>query len=371
MSDRSKRMTRRCTSVLLGAGLALTGLRPTQAGAPPTRSRNVALGAIMTSAVSVEGSESVVTLVVTSEKARKIRILGVGASEDHARRDIALEPGQPQEFRVKGQKPKWWVAIVDPEQTRVSVENVYGPPGPAASVSARVLDEYTFLPSFNGGRFHPDGGLETRAFVAELFQKLDESFFVYATKDLDCAPKAGEPLLLEESNARTRRFKLRAANGDRHECFGPIAELLSTTRPSRVVMPEPAPYRVHETSNLWQDEEFFSLADRNPRIAQYIGKKKAASQCFDETWNKLDPDGTANRYDLVSFDGSGNVKKVEGYADKLQRKVDSKCKLDKLMKERAEIRKGIEGQWKKDGTALLKEIEARFSSGSQNSSQNP
>lgn len=319
----------------------------------------------------LDGSGTRVVVSLSSPVTRKIVVYGVGAHVDLQTPPTGrrLGAGEKLEFYVTGKRPGWKLAAVDVEKTQVGLEDIHGVPGPQAQLADRRIHDYTFIKFFSGGRWHHEADLKTREFVTELFVKLDESFFVYATVDMKCelgggvtAPKADEALLLEETQAGGSypSFKVRRASGDAFKCLGQLEDFLTTTRPERVVMPPAAPYRVHETSNLWQDEEFFPLADRDPRIAKYISRKKAASECFDKAWGKLDPSGTANRYDLVSFDKQGRVKKVEDYGEKIQKKVDAQCKLDALMKERSAIRATIKQRFVKDGEARLKEIAARF-----------
>lgn len=318
----------------------------------------------------LEGTGSRVVVSLSSPESRKVAIYGIGA---HVQLQMSsagrrLGAGEKLEFYVTGKRPDWKLAVVDVEKTRVGLEDIHGGPGPDAALVERRIHDYTFIKFYSAGTWRDDADLKTRAFVSELFLKLDEHFFVYASKNLNCnlggvtAPVAGEALLLEEPQAGGNypSFRVRRATGDSFQCSGVFEDYLTTTRPERVVMPAAAPYRVHETSNLWQDEEFYPLADRDPRIAKYIARKKAASECFDKAWGKLDPSGTANRYDLVSLDKQGRVKKVEDYGEKIQKKVDSQCKLDAVMKERSAIRASIKKRFVKDGEAELKAIAARF-----------
>lgn len=319
----------------------------------------------------LEGTGSRVVVSLRSPEARKVAIYGIGAyvNLQMAPGGRRLGAGEKLEFYVTGKRPDWKLAVVDVEKTQVGLEDIHGGPGPDAGLAERRIHDYTFIKFYSAGSWRDDADLKTRAFVSELFLKLDERFFVYARKNLNCslgggviAPQAGEALLLEEPQAGGSypSFKVRRASGDSFQCTGVFEDFLTTAKPERVVMPAAAPYRVHETSNLWQDEEFYALADRDPRIAKYIARKKAASDCFDKAWGKLDPSGTANRYDLVSFDKQGRVKKVEDYGEKIQKKVDAQCKLDALMKERSAIRASIKQRFVKDGEAELKAIAARF-----------
>jgi len=152
------------------------------------------------------------------------------------------------------------------------------------------------------------------------------------------------------------------ANGQRASCKVEVSELdsaFTATRPAKVVLPPPVKPSVHEVAMLWNDEEFLPYAGANPRIAKYKQQKAKASACFDKAWDKLDPDGVASKYDVVSLE-NGHVKKVEGLADRLQRKVDAQCGLGKLMTERAAIRKALEKTAITEAAARLARVRDRF-----------
>lgn len=244
-----------------------------------------------------------------------------------------IEPGSPLEVEMIGKDPVWYVQVIDVDVSVPTEADVFGSPAADAKVAERSLDRYSSMKYWRD-RANP------AELAARLFTHLDPSFFVYTTKQIvcmDCTLEPNEAVLIEDVVQR-REVNLRRANGHRAKCSTTNPEnILSTQRPAQVAI-APALVEIREVENLWKDEEFLSLASSNERIAKYAARKRAANECFDKTWSKLDPDSVANRYDLVSFDKQGKVSKIEDYGEKIQRKVDRACKLDALMKERAAIR---------------------------------
>ena len=314
-----------------------------------------------------------VPIEVTSTQPRKVSVYVVGGwgyqSGGGSRRleHKKITADEPFTFEVKssGDWP-WHVVVVDDKQTMMSAEtSVYGHPKDGAPIRERVLSDYSLFGTQMGRRLANDESQRSPTFAAELFAKLDERFFVFVKEERRCNDATGpllvgEPLLLDFLGSGTA-VDFRRANGERARCYIDDLDIdLTTERPSEVVLPPAVPPKVRETQNLWRDEEFLSLAESNARIAAYVERKKKTEACFDREWDKHDPDGVASRYDYVKYDSRGRVKKVEGMADRIQRKVDKKCKIPALEKERAAIRDELRKQGEERSREALRKVAARF-----------
>lgn len=311
------------------------------------------------------GTADKVKVTINSLQRRTISIFAFGAKLAEGRHQVTsslqkqlIEPSTPLVVEVIGKDPVWYVQVVDVEASVPTEADVFGAPAADAKVAERSLDRFSSMQYWRSRA-------DESELAARLFTHLDPKFFVYVTKALECMDGSLEPneVVLVEDVVQRREVNLRRANGQRPKCSTASPDsILTTQRPARVVIP-PALVQVRETENLWKDEEFLSLADSNERIGKYAKRKQAANECFDKTWSKLDPDGVANRYDLVSFDKKGRVSKIEDYGEKIQRKVDKACKLDALMKERSAIRAEQKKELTQAAEKRLEPVRQRFAAG--------
>lgn len=350
----------------------------TEQGPAKLPGKHIKLADSLAEPVVLEGKhtgEQMVPVKITSKTARKISVIVLGGyayrgySGSERIDSVKVSPDAPLEFDVqsiKGEdKRPWHVIVRDDEQTTFTGKTaVYGNPRAGAKLQERVLDDYSVLSA--GVRIAGDQSQSSPEFAAELFTTVDERFFVWLKKERPCHDatgpiSAGEPLLLDFLGGNS--VSLRRANGERAMCYIDNADLdleLTTERPAEIVMPPAVPPKVSETGNIWNDEEFLSLADQKPRIASYKERKAKVSACFDKEWSKHDPDGKAGDYDVVQYDSRGNVKKVESMSDRIFRKVDRVCKVTALEKEREGIREQLRKEGEAESAKSIEKVAARF-----------
>ena len=77
---------------------------------------------------------------------------------------------------------------------------------------------------------------------------------------------------------------------------------------------------------IWYDEDFPLKLNSDKAIAAYKTTKASANACYSREWEKMDPNHTADQYDIVSFTG-GKVSKVENSGDCVPQHVYGACNL--------------------------------------------
>ncbi len=322
------------------------------------------------------------TVLIKTTKQRTVRVFvyGLGARVDNLATDQTPEgtivrPDAPFQVKIKGRPGPAAIAIVD-ETTTPTARQVYAVPAKLEKLEDRDLDQYVLALNYKDP-FIQTHSHDSAALAANLFLTIDKQLVVYATatapevrsddrktelwRSWECGFDVGEPLLILRVHGwgQTQTSDVLRATGQKCHLRGPLARHVSTTRPAQLVMPPPVLPAINQSLNRWKDEEFLRLAEANPRIAKYKSTKEAARKCSDALWDKLDPDASANRYDVVTYSG-GKVKKVESLTEKNQRKVDATCKLPPIFKERDAIRTSLGTTYRKETEARLAEIATRL-----------
>jgi hypothetical protein len=97
---------------------------------------------------------------------------------------------------------------------------------------------------------------------------------------------------------------------------------LTTTWPDAWVAPPPEVTSAYELS-VKEAQTHLAPAD-----ARALASKTATYEgCVQRVWDKLDPDGTAGRYDLATWRG-GKLERVERLSGHIQKKAEAQCKGD-------------------------------------------
>ncbi len=293
-------------------------------------------------------------------------------------RDIAIRPDEPVLIQLTAQPGAVCRVVAYPNGHVHRPRELEGAPSADAPLRERALQLHGAWAMATWGRGEPT--LMWVKDAADAFATVKDTFFVYAKKAVDSeglssshthsrSLLAGEPLLVIDfqentnaspvflrANGMTVQLKLSGAER--------VSDFVQTARPATVVIPPPHSELRHPSSPMskWKDDEFFPLASENDRIARFIEAKKKVAACVNKMFAKLDPDGRAGSYDLVTYDKNGKAK-VEGYAQTLWRKVDAGCKTKKLWKEADAIRAELKKDAGKTQVEALVPVQARFAGG--------
>jgi hypothetical protein len=295
----------------------------------------------------------------------EISAKGMGSFKRQER--MQLRSGsEPTVFRIKiGAEVKdWRVALAD-RDFRPVLDDVYDHPGADAPFADRMLGAYSLI-NYNN---------TTSTLVHELFMKVDESFFVYPKDKLECADErrllVNEPVIVQSANLTAALgYWVARANGDFLLCSpvarrgedsaGPIESYFSLTKPAKVVMPPPArPVQV-TGPDFDVNEEFLDQADDVPRIARYVQLKQKMQACSEAAWEALDPNKASGQVSIVEMDRRGEVVKSETIAAKIQRKVDARCNLPAMRREREAIRAELAKASSAESARQMALVQARF-----------
>ncbi len=243
--------------------------------------------------------------------------------------DYGVWIGTPREA-----KGPFTALVFQREKVSFAPTQRYGEPAPDSPVKGRALAQ--FLPYFAG----QGCGAATAAdadIAHQLFTSLPPSFFVFTDHRLGGSnggafpPGPGEPFLYKN------RGYILTHDG---VCFSASDSELTTQPPEKLSFPAIRPLHIvpaKEQNNLWNEEDFLAVADKKAADA-YRAKKKKAFDCYDKVWDKLDPDHNASRYDVATVQ-NGRVARVEGLADRFDRKASAQCKLNKVWSERDKLEK--------------------------------
>ena len=303
-------------------------------------------------------------LEITSPVRHHIRLSALGAPHGEfrfghkratkQRNDDMVRPDEPLAIDVFSEQPaSVWVVVEEPNKTVATESDIYGAPSADAPVADRSLSQYSRIVA-------PSTMTRASADLAgRLFTTVDPSFFVYASDahNLGCRLVAGEPLLLFAND------EVMHANGRVETCsFQPperLTDVITTRRPPSLVMPEIADPQSDEHEMIWHDEDFLSAADHDKTIGAYKAAKATASACYSREWARLDPDGKADQYDVVTRQ-NGKVTKVEGYGDRIFRQVYNACRLSAMEQQRDAIYKRLAKTFKADERKRLDAIAKRL-----------
>lgn len=313
------------------------------------------------------------TVLIKTTKQRTVQFYVYGLGARVQANGAIVRPDAPLSAKVYGRPGAATLVVTDETTAAATARDVYSVPPTFAKLEERQLDLY-LLAMNHKNPFHDPHGHDAALLAGELFRTIDKRLVVYATapapqyrredrvgewRAWDCGFDVGEPLLILRVHGwgNSQTAKLLRATGQSCDLRAPLVNHVSPTPPAQLVLPPPTLPAINQSLNRWKDEEFIPLADTNPRIAKYKATKEAAQKCSDALWKKLDPDASANRYDVVTYSG-GKVKKVESLTEKNQRQVDATCKLQPIFKERDAIRVSLAATYRKDTEARLAAIAA-------------
>lgn len=218
----------------------------------------------------------------------------------------------------------WSVAIAAPTAKGDPFQR-FGAPAADAPIADRELGVY--LPFIDHASFY---GLTVNsasaAFAHQLFTTLPKEFFVFAQVPIRTTVHESEPLLLFSTPTLTSS-NTQALTADGLLVNVKLTELTATPEAIEVAA---APIKLTFThakdlSSRWMDEEFLGLATAD-EATSYRAKKKAASQCYEQAWDKLDPSHNSGGYVVVTHKG-GAVTTEENLADRNERSAVATCKL--------------------------------------------
>ncbi len=229
-----------------------------------------------------------------------------------------------------------------------------------APIEVRALEAHVLA---EGGPL-PGTEMEKRRLALKWFSTLPASFFVYAARDSECVDRAdskskitiaaGEPLLVQaiEYGAVVVR-----ATGQ--QCTLAIDEdRIALARPARVVLPEPSEHPGFSDYDYWKKKRFLPIEDDDPRVVAMHAHVDQVRACTDKQWDKLDPDKTANRLDVVTYRGN-RVQKVENLGSRLWRKIKKRCRVERMDRHRAKLRYEARAVWIEQQRAHLAALASR------------
>lgn len=337
---------------------------------PPTI--EVALGDDLTAAVATPfampaGKPVWHPISVTSASRRDVELYVFGAGEHvgfgnegamYMARTIkgVARPDQPFTTSVMAE-PGTSVTIVaiQPGKTIPTERDVYGVPSATDKVYGHELNLFAFFSPAEARMTRDNADL-----AARLFTTIDPAFFVYGVGErAPCHLVAGEPVLLLDQS------RIMHANGMVQECSfrqgEPATDYLSTQRPAKLVMPEVIAQANDQNRVIWYDEDFLAQAATDKGIAAYKATKALASACYSREWDKMDPNHTADQYDIVSYSG-GKVAKVESFGDKVFKQVYAACNLAGLEKQRDAIYTRLAKTFQVEEKKRLDDISKRLAS---------
>ena len=304
-------------------------------------------------------------LEITSSGRHHIRLYALGAPHGeyrfgHMRRtkqqsDDMVRPDEPLAIDVMSKTAgPVYVVVEEPNKTAATEADIYGAPDDSAPLADRDLSKYSLL--------NPAQGMtrDTADLAARLFTAVDLHFVVYASEahNLGCRLVAGEPLLVFAYD------EVMHANGRVERCSFQVperfADVVTTAHPAKLVMPAIEDPRSDQNERIWRDEDFLAQADRDKGIAAYKQAKANASACYSREWARLDPDGKADQYDIVTTGQNGQVTKVEGYGDRIFRQVSATCHLSAIEVQRDAIYKRLAKTFHADEQKRLNAIAQRL-----------
>ncbi len=334
----------------------------------------LALGDDMTSAVStvvdvpaaVVGKSQWRPVVVKSAMPREVRVFAYSTAKHFGfghEGDMMISPeltgkARPDEplasdlFADGGSRIT--LVAIQPNKTVATERDVYGKPDSSNDVYGHELEKFSFL-NLSG---HRGTTRDSADLAGRLFNTIDPAFFVYGTDKRDaCRLVAGEPVLLIANSLVLH------ANGEVNDCAfqqgDPAKDYLSTKRAATLVWPDVIMPDTDSNRVIWNDEDFLKLADSDKQIAAYKATKASASACYQREWTKMDPNHTADQWDVVSY-SNGQVSKVESFGDRVFKAVYAACKLSTLEKQRDAIYQRLAKTFKAEERARLDAIAQRL-----------
>lgn len=258
--------------------------------------------------------------------------------------------------------------VYPPEGARASLEQVTSSPAADAPIEARALSGHAGFTLFlHAAGLGGPATLPGSQLTGALFMKLPAPFILYTkgamTEKADgCALAAGEPVLV--LNLRPGIAGILRANGAAVYCRvgmngkGPKLESLWTPRrPAQVTLPEAAAPKHWFDNDSWLDR---LSVEAFPEVGAYRARFAEYQACADKKRAQLDPDGRADRYDVVTYKG-GKAVKVEAYSEKIHRQVRAACGWPKVDKQRLALKKKIAQGFSKAVAAQNAAISARLS----------
>jgi hypothetical protein len=125
--------------------------------------------------------------------------------------------------------------------------------------------------------------------------------------------KVGTPLAVVGAS-HNGELEVMAPNGSKYRVR---EKQLSTTPLTPIASAEP--------HNLAMSESDLPRFLSDTAREAFLERQKKFNACYDKALRKLDPDGVAGRFDIVTY-RAGKVVKIEGMAAKHRRIADKRCK---------------------------------------------
>ncbi len=350
------------------------------AAAAPSGALQLTLPEDMTRPVSVEiaipaGHARWYPVTLTTATKRHVTVVALGgpdagvgnqASGSHGHRLDArglgrgewsglVKPDEPLTFDAYGAGgTKIYVVAAEPHVTVLDEHVTYGVPAADARPHQRALEHYSLFPYLQPLR--PFEVTRESADVAgRLFAAIDPSLILWVADDDHCKHNIseGEPVILLPA------YNILHANGQVSECRSWKDDELVAAKPAKIALPKIVEPRTTEAQAIWSDEDFLAQADADREIAAYKATKLKARACNDALWAKLDPDGKAGNYDIVTY-VDGKPTKIEGADDRIFRQAYDACKLSVVEAQRASIYKRLSRTFRAAEQRRLDAIAQRF-----------
>lgn len=267
--------------------------------------------------IEADGTLKVAANARAEEVRKRTRCLVSSGGRRHRAGQMTLDGLYAAYVIGEGNAPVPYVARFYQRKTALDPVARVAEPRPDLSLEDRVVyrwypdlkvDDYKFSPAWFEG-------------IHRFWMDVPKTLLVFLNTDRDDLKlKAGTPLVLLEAGQRPRAM---AANGRRYTVK---AKELALVPSGPMASPEPNTFNLSES-----DLKVFLSGDA---LEAFEKRQKKFNACYQKVLDKLDPDGTAGRYDIVTY-RRGRIVKVEGMAAKNRRIAGKRCKekaYDKYVK---------------------------------------
>lgn len=229
------------------------------------------------------------------------------------------------------------------------------------------------------------GAVDGHVRVRELFEAVHPSRFRFLARDVredrEVVAQRGELVLLTTSEARgagavsvvtldNRHVSVPAAFLSATRIKG--ARLLASKPEDFVVLGKDASGKTIQLGNAWDsfvddsapegEPAFLTAMDVNSKdYERFVRQSDAFLDCFEKTMKRLDPDGTAWRYDRETYNvRTGNTVKIENYGEALRRQACTSCGCRKYNAARAALASKVLAPLRKIEAATYAAVVARL-----------
>lgn len=254
---------------------------------------------------------------------------------------------------------EYGIVIYDPKVTGFTTQDVFALPPVDGPIARRALEDHA--PWWDRSHF-PRNDTPTSDAAAWL-EAVDQRFFMFTTATR-CNLLEDEPVVVLRYTETSRGYEVTVlrANGEEVTCREQEDEspLFTSSRPAKIALPAPAKARVRPLPTIWSEEPFLEDVSTRPDIAKYVANKQKTRECSDRTWDRLDPDSRAGRYDVVTRDASGRIVGAESLSDRIGRQVDAACNMNALWTEREKLFEKWHADHEVRSKAMIASVGKRF-----------